>query len=358
MTRKNILEHKHKIQNKAKDLNFNIPIGLIEFSKQKKRKDTLSMDDLNNLGSGYMGLDMSQRLLRRGLPMTAGVRLESHSTSHANARKILNEGGILDPNRMGEKTGPLMGGFGSDSIYKGKKYSFITGSLSGLPIDRLRSQTLRKTYRVQSAMDPEDLAVLQRKRIYDNLKAYKAAATTPEIKEMKRQQLNNLFRTPNEYYALNLESFDDLDRYPNSTDVKMKTIITKESPKFKKISREMQLRSILPSLSGRSLYVGGSDAFYKDNFTPDEDMPRIAMKTDKPIRVHGSRTSATIAAIKREGLDNLMKANKGRVAGGIVLTGAGLAAGKMGVESLGRVFIKSHKREDGTKVKGFWRKLK
>jgi len=333
-------------KNKIKRDNFKMFTGLIEFAKKEEKRTGLSK--VKDLGLGYTGLDMSQKMIRRGLPMMAGVRLESHSTSHKNAREILRGGGILDPNRMGEKTSQLMGGSGADNIYKGKKYSFITGGLDGPPVDRLTSGMLRKTYRIQAAMKPEDIAVLQRKNIFDNLETFRAQIANPEMREARRKQLNKL-------YGLDLEDFNDIDLPENR--LKIKKQILDESPIYNRVLKESQLRSLASGLSGRSLYVGGSDAFYKANFTPDEDMPFMAMKTDKPLKVYGNRASATIGAIQREGLGNLMKANKGRVAGGVALTGAGLAAGKIGADALGRVFIKPHKREDGTKVKRFWRKV-
>lgn len=330
-------------KNRRKKNTFNRFVGLIKF--QKDEKERTKLDKAKDLGLGYLGLETSQKALRRGLPMTAGVRLESHSTGRKNAKKILKEGGVLDPNLMGAKTEKLMGGLDKDNIYGGKKYSFITGSLTPNPYDRLFAGTLRKSYRTMGSMDPEEILVVQRKDLFDRL----PQARQQSNPEALRKQLNAM-------YGLNLSNVDEIDLPKNQLAIRRQ--ILEDTPQYKKAKAKLTSRGLASGIFGKSLYVGGSDDFYKTNFTPDIDMPFLAMKTDKPLKVHGSRASATIAAIKREGLGNLMKANKGRVAGGIALTGVGLAAGKMGVESLGRVFIKPHKREDGTKVKGFWRKLK
>lgn len=329
-------------RNKRKKNSFNRFIGLIEFEKEEKKRTKL--DNLRDLGVGYLGLEASQKSLRRGLPMAAGVRLESHSTSRKNAREILKSGGILDPNRMGEKTDKLMGGSGEGNIYGKKKYSFITGSVDGGFADRGFAGGLRKSYRASSSMDPESILIVQRKDIFDKLAQYK-----------KTQNPKVAVKQLNAIYGLNLNTLDEIDLPENQLIIRRQLIADK--PKYAKAKAELIGKGTASGLFGKSLYVGGSDAFYKANFTPDEDMPKLAMKTDKPLKVYGNRASATIGAIQREGLGNLMKANKGRVAGGIALTGAGLAAGKIGADALGRVFIKPHKREDGTKVKGFWRKV-
>ena len=103
---------------------------------------------------------------------------------------------------------------------------------------------------------------------------------------------------------------------------------------------------------GRSLYVGGSDDYFKNNFKADPD-DMLAMKTNKQVKVFGNRFAATADAIKREGLGNLMKANKGRVAAGLgILAAGGAATGYLANEArkqfTGRGKVKSYTRRSKT----------
>lgn len=119
---------------------------------------------------------------------------------------------------------------------------------------------------------------------------------------------------------------------------------------------------IVPSIlgiRGKTLYTGGTDKFFNQNFIPDTD--DLALKSSKPIKVYGGRFKATAATIKKEGLVNLMKANKGRVAAGAALTAGGLGAAgylaKKALENVGPVKVKSFARK-GKRVKAHIRKKK
>ena len=86
-------------------------------------------------------------------------------------------------------------------------------------------------------------------------------------------------------------------------------------------------------IRGRTLYRGGTDKYFNTEFIPDAH--DLALKSRKPIKVYGNRMSATVAAVKKEGLKNLVRSNKARVAtGGAILTLGGYAAQRLAREGL------------------------
>lgn len=72
---------------------------------------------------------------------------------------------------------------------------------------------------------------------------------------------------------------------------------------------------------GRTLYLGGSDKYFNSNFQPAPD--DYALITNQKVKVFGNRASATVDAIKREGLVNLIKDNPKRVLSGLGILGVG-----------------------------------
>jgi hypothetical protein len=107
---------------------------------------------------------------------------------------------------------------------------------------------------------------------------------------------------------------------------------------------------------GRTLYVGGSDKFFKDNFIPDEH--DVALKSSKPVKVFGSRLAAVKNAIKREGLGSLMKANPKRVLAGLGLLGVATVSGVASAKAAKRLLSKGKSEpssKENIKVKGFLR---
>lgn len=111
-------------------------------------------------------------------------------------------------------------------------------------------------------------------------------------------------------------------------------------------------RNVIKGLTGKgkTLYLGGSDEYFNKNFIPDPD--DVALKTSNKIRVQGNRASATLEALKREGVSKLVKANPKRaLAGAAILTvGSGLTA--ISAKDTYNSF------NPNSKVKGFSRKNK
>ena len=117
----------------------------------------------------------------------------------------------------------------------------------------------------------------------------------------------------------------------------------------------------LIGLKGKTLYVGGTDDYFRKSFTPDPS--DIALKTNQKLKVYGSRLGATGATVREQGLGNLMKSNKGRVGAGLgilAVGGAGTAyLASQGVKNISQGRAKSkykltakHKRSISRALRG------
>lgn len=92
----------------------------INFTKSTKKRD-IKNGIANLAATAYLG----QQTIRSGVPRLLGVRLESHSTSKKNAKEILKNGGILDPNYGG--TGASKALNDKHYINQSKNYVHLTG---------------------------------------------------------------------------------------------------------------------------------------------------------------------------------------------------------------------------------------
>jgi hypothetical protein len=244
-----------------------------QFAKDEDdRRSRIEKATVTGLGAAYVG----QQTIRSGVPRLLGVRLESHSTSNKNAAEILKNGGILDPARSGSNAirSINIGGNSAANIAHAEKAqgkAYITG---------VRSDSIKPLLgRGAKDMSPfEQVSHRQSQRL-----GYRAQANI------------------------------DWDKVAAAPDPK-KALATARVTEV--------LKSYLMPWRGRSLYVGGSDQHFEKNFKPDFD-DLLAQYSEKPIQVHGNRFAATRDAIKREGLIDLMKANKGRVAAGAAILGVG-----------------------------------
>lgn len=242
-------------------------------------------------GVGFLGI-------RSGLPRALGVRLETHSTTKKQAKEVLKSG-YLDPTKSGKSAIQLLEDVDPTKHREALGKVYITGvhpskSKEAKLVGLLSRPFQRWGYRAQ-------------------------AGNEKKIKELYRK------------YGI----FGAQQR------------ITEAIP-------EHELYGAAVGLKGRTMYVGGSDDYFAQNFKPDFDDPN-AMYSDKKVRVHGNRFSATVDAIRREGIKKLLKGDKRRIGAGLaILGGSGLAAGALinsGVKD-----IKSYQRKDGTIVKSYQRK--
>jgi hypothetical protein len=313
-----------------------------QFAKDEDdRRARIGKATVTGLGAAYVG----QQTIRSGVPRLLGVRLESHSTSNQNARQILKNGGIIDPSKSG--TGAIrsieafQGINGVTDVEKAKGKVYITGVRSdliarpGLPdpnkLDPLTQVAIRRQqrlgYRAQASIDWDKVNASVRK-IRDDL-GQKVEAGEKITPSQARNTLKNM---------------------------KQEVEVAR--------NREV-LRATIDPTRGRSLYIGGSDDYFQKNFKPDFDDP-FAQYSENKIKVYGNRAEAAAAAIKREGLLNLMKANKGRVAAGAAILGiGGLVTANLAKSAIDTIqsdgSVKGYKRRTKsgriTLVRGFKRQL-
>lgn len=267
--------------------------------------------------AGTVALGIGQQTIRSGIPRVLGVRLESHSTSNKNAAEILRNGGYLDPERSGTAaTRGLEVGQGLPNvtdINKAKNKVYITGVRPD-SISRVRVSPFNSNRSIK--IDPKNQNIIT------------------QLFERKARR--------NSYRSQSYLDWDKINSSGNYAEV--------QSVKNRERAKQMLYGQLMP-WRGRSLYIGGSDDFFMKNFKPDFDDPG-AQYSEQKVKVYGNRFAAAKAAIDREGLGNLMKANKGRVAAGAaILAGGGLATAALAKAAVDLV------RSDGT-VKGYKRKTK
>ena len=325
---------------------------LSNFNKTKNKKESKVKGGLqivsgaSLLGEGY----------RRGLPRALGVRLESHSTSRKKAKEILKKGGYLDLERMGDVTGVAQG----KDVYGGKKYGFITGHVpdAELPLgigkgtDRMMASSIRKSYRAMASMNKNKVDDLLRSNLVESLKK------GIYVHSMNEGQRKRILDQVNTMFDLDLKSVKKLKDKDVIKDIENRFNRTRKTKiPIVDLKKELNFKMLNPMV-GRSLYVGGSDEFFKKNFTPAEAMLGVAMKSDKPFKLKGSRLGAVQEAIKREGLGNLIKANPKRVRTGLgIIAGTGLLGGALIKSGLKKIKGKEE-RKYTKKDTNYWANLK
>jgi len=273
---------------------------LSNFTNKEGRKKRIARD--------VSGTALGIQTIRHGLPRALGVRLESHSTSRQKAKGILKDG-YLDPSKSGTSA---IQALSSDlhpavatKLKNSKGHVFITGQhptvtdLNPLQ-ERLKGGSLRRSYRGDSIFTPD---------------------------QWKRMGEKNFLEVVNpDKFAENFLEGKYKDLYSNSVVGRL---------------------PIINHIRGRSLYVGGSTNYFKNNFKPDPDLP-FAMMTNQKLKVSGNRLGATIDAIKREGLPSLIKSSPSRVLTGLSALGIG------GVTSAKLLSRKT--RSDKGKTRGKYKK--
>ena len=362
--------------------------------KDKEPKRNLRKGSTLLVASGVIG----QQTLRSGIPRLLGVRLESHSTNRKNAKEVLKNGGILDPNKGGsgatkDLTNTTKAKYGADTydtrkakegkefLTRAKNSIYITGkndattnasnnvssNLRGFwktPIGQsIYKKGQRAFYRGQSSLD------IDRDEIENQVKQWRNSEDTKKrLTDTKEKLKNNLkalsknkkdkrllskdWQSP-ELLKSRIKNSQNEIRNINSGVVQRKLLTDTaiEKKKTKAITQELLGK-------GKSLYIGGGDEYFNKNFVPDPD-DAIALKTNKPIKVSGSRAGATLDALKREGggsrlkgVAKLVKANPNRsLTGAGIVLGGGLVTAKLGQAAYRNLIT------DG-KVKGHTRKNK
>jgi hypothetical protein len=248
--------------------------------------------------SGYRNLALAglvgQQTVRSGVPRALGVRLESHSTSKKTAKQILKNGGFLDPQYGGSGAARIS----SEYTDASKNYIHITGR--------------HKKDKIMAGI--------------------------------KEGPVKNLLNTAHRKLQRGMYRGIQGQDLSGSEADRMRNVVK-------------GLPAGLLGLKGKTLYVGGTNKFFdSDRFIPDSD--DVALKTNKKLKVSGSRLGATVEAIKKEGLGNLLKDSKGRVATGLgILGGGGLLTGALANSAVNKIRGKKklsdkHKRSISQALKG------
>lgn len=314
------------------------------FAKEKKNKSNKVKGTAQLVAGGLVG----QQAIRSGVPRALGVRLESHSTSKKNAKDILKNGGILDPNKSG--SGAIR------ALENNQGLADITD------IDKAKG----KVYITGLHKDAKDRVI----------KSSNLFTPTTTLKANEGNPLLNVIARKNQRAAYRASSGIDWDKVNSAGEKAYNEIINKNTKvkigrKFVKDRAEsarltaggqerikqMIKSSVLPT--GKSLYIGGGDEYFNKNFLPDFDDPKAMYSTNK-IKVSGNRLSATLEALKREGNGNrlkgatkLIKANKSRVGAGLAIAGlGGLVAAKLVTSGISNIRGKRDERNDKGKKRG------
>lgn len=325
-----------RIKKMVDDSATNSNFSLVEFktNKRDRKKQTIGAAQLG-VGS-YVGY----RTIRSATPRLLGVRLESHNTTRDRAKQILANNGYLDPSKSG------------------------TGAITGL-------QNMLDEVEVKIRSGKGDQTFLQKRKEYltqhiNNAKGGKVYITGvhTDAKNSANPVINPLFDKKKPlvgnnpitnilYRPLQRSFYRGGVGYP-------KTIIGKAGAMI----------SGALGIKGKSLYIGGSDDYFNQNFKPDFDDDR-AMYAEKRIQVYKNRTTAIKEALKKEGngslvkgIGSLVRKNPSRVIGGLGILGIGGAAtyvlGKQAIDNLTSGNVKSYKRKTKQgktySVKGYVRK--
>ena len=259
------------------------------------------MDNSNNIGNKIIGASeialggaVAYKGITSGLRRTLGIRLEQHTTNIKNAKNIIKNGCILDPNFGGTGASRVVDLFVGES----KKFVHITG--------------VHKNFKDIIKNNEQLSEFILNNKWFNRLTNNVVFNFTRGI----YRKIQGLIYTATSTIDIKPQG-DIFDTYTN---------IIKDN--FSTKSQALKtMADIITGRKAKTFYIGGTDEFFNKNFIPD--VSDLALKTDKPLKVFRTKIGAIIDAIKREGLSGI-KQNKTRVAFGcVVLFSAFLIAGKL-----------------------------
>lgn len=249
----------------------------------KKADSPLTM--FRRVGRAAIGLYVAKDLAEYTILKAMGLRLETHSTSKENAKKIIEGGGYLDPSKGGSGAAAGLEDFKKNST----GYVHITGVH-----DKLYTH------------DPVFVSNFGRDK--DGNFSRSAKKFVGWVKKDRDPYLSKAGR---ESLGLEMSDGDSLEkgRMPANPVLgyltgKMQRVMYSGmgglSEEEKKLPIEKQIpKAFLKSLTGRggkTLYVANTEQFFRDNFVPDSD--DFALKTDKPLKVYSNKYEAIFNAVK------------------------------------------------------------
>ena len=255
---------------------------------------------------------LGYKALTSGVRRALGVRIEEHTTSLENAKKIIADGKFLKPEYGRGGASKLLNSFQEESG------NFV--HITGVHKDFKKAFTDNDVFKELIKERPDIL-----NNITSN-KWYKRLTETPLYDVARagyRKAQRLIYRTTS---IFDLKSIDEMMTNPE--------ILEKQFGTRTKILGS--IKDILFSRKAKTFYVGGSDSYFNNNFIPDSS--DFALKTDKCVKVAKTKVGAIFDALKRDGLSGITQ-NKTRVAAGILITAAlGSASYKLikkGLEKMG-----------------------
>lgn len=286
---------------------------------------------VKSVGLGAGALLVSKAMVESGLPRALGIRVESHSTSSKTAEAIMNNGGELDPNFGGKGAAQVSEAFKKQS----ENYIHVTGV-------HPKFKTHDPVF-VRSADNKGDLFSAPYKFAGWQERSDPKAAGQFKYKSMEKgKEVKGLAsdrQAPPFSPVLNV-ALRKMQRVTYSG--------LSETDRTGKSMNEVMPEALRNGLlgKGKTLFVGGTDKYFADNFIPDSD--DAAMKSDRPVKVYRNKMSATIAALKKEGLSGIAQ-DPSRSASGVGLLSIGAALtvvlGREAVSSAKEGFGKGKKRK-------------
>ncbi len=242
------------------------------------------------------GLFLAEKGVTSGIRRILGIRIENHTTSKENAKNIIKNGCVLDPVFGGKGASQIIGSFEENS----SNFVHITGfhkdfkkSLQKPDMDLLKEI-------IKEKMGDKNYSTAK--------KIYHTISDTPLLNFVRAgyRKIQKMMYTATSTIKINKSQNDNLETFSN---------IVKDNFSSKK----QTLGTIFNIITGRKVktfYIGGTDDFFNKNFVPDID--DFALKTTKKLKVSRTKITATLEALKKEGLSGI-KQNPTRVIAGLVI---------------------------------------
>lgn len=257
---------------------------------------------------------LGYKALTSGVRRALGVRIEEHTTTLDNARKIIADGKLLKPGQGGSGASKLF------DTFQDASGNFV--HITGVHKDFQKAVMDNDLFKEALKADPDALNKLT------SNKWYKRLTETPLFDVARagyRKMQRLMYRATS---VLDLQNINEMAANPE--------VLEKQFGSKSKILGS--IKDVLLSRKAKTFYVGGTDNYFNSNFIPDSH--DLALKSDKCVKVAKTKFGAMIDALKREGLSGITQ-NKTRLAAGVLIAGVlGYASYKLikkGLEKMGVV---------------------
>lgn len=243
------------------------------------------------------GLFFAEKGVTSGIRRILGIRIENHTTSKENAKNIIKNGCVLDPVFGGKGASQIIGSFEENS----SNFVHITGFHKDFKKMLQKSDMGLLKEIIKEKMGDKNYGTAK--------KIYHTISDTPLLNfaRVGYREIQKMIYTATSTIKINKSQDNIFGTFSN---------ILKDNFSSKK----QTLGTIFNIITGRNaktFYIGGTDDFFNKNFVPD--MNDFALKTTKKLKVSRTKISATLEALKKEGLSGI-KQNPTRVIAGLGIT--------------------------------------